>query len=103
MRAHAAHLKIVIQINSCLPEQLLPGNWITDEENSVLPGNFGIGPSFFFARAPVLFYSNPQGRYGRGGQFCSNCESTLTVDNLQILRIFSSNLRHPALKILADL
>ena len=63
MRAQAAHLKIVIQINSCLPEQLLPGNWITDEENSLLPGNFGIGPSFFFERAPVLFYSNPQGRY----------------------------------------
>ena len=29
-----AHLLVSVQMNSCLPKQLLPGNWITDEENS---------------------------------------------------------------------
>ena len=48
---HAAHLIVSEQMNSCLPEQLLPGNWITDEENScypnsLLPGNLGIGTLF---------------------------------------------------------
>ena len=33
----AAHLIILVQLNSCLPEQLLPGNWITVKENSCLP------------------------------------------------------------------
>ena len=37
------------QMTSCLPEPLLPSNWITDEENScypnsLLPGSFGTGP-----------------------------------------------------------
>ena len=26
-------LIVSVQMNSCLPEQLLPGNWVTDEEN----------------------------------------------------------------------
>ena len=46
---HAAHLIILIHINSCLPKQLLPSNWVPDEEhssypNSLLPCNFGTGP-----------------------------------------------------------
>ena len=28
-----------VQINSCLSEQLLPGNWITDEEISCYPNS----------------------------------------------------------------
>ena len=48
---YAAHLIVSEQMNSCLPEQLLPGNWITDEENScypnsLLPGNLGTRPYF---------------------------------------------------------
>ena len=39
--ARAAHLIIQIQMNSCLSKQLLLSNWITDEEDSLLPGNFG--------------------------------------------------------------
>ena len=37
--AHAAQLMIFKQMNSCLPEQLLPGNWITGEENSCYPNS----------------------------------------------------------------
>ena len=32
-------LLVSVQINSCLSEQLLPGNWITDEEISCYPNS----------------------------------------------------------------
>ena len=77
----AAHLLVSVQMNSCLPKQLLPGNWITNEENSChpsssLPANFWYRSIIVFACAPCLslyrpkymciFYCNPQG--GCGGQ-----------------------------------
>ena len=37
--AGAVHLLVSVQMNSFLPEQLLPGNWITDEENSCYPNS----------------------------------------------------------------
>ena len=92
--ARAAHLIILMKMNSCLLKQLLPGNWITDEENScypnsLLPGNFGTRPKISLhvhhaylnaaQNICVLFYSNPQG--GCGGQFFlwMPCESGLAV------------------------
>ena len=82
--ASAVHLLITVQMSICLSEQLLPGNWITGEENSCypnssLPRNLWIQSIIFSARAPclqyfnkaqniwVLFYSNPPG--GRAGNF----------------------------------
>ena len=57
--AHAAHLLVSVQMNSCLPEQLLSGNWINAEENSFypnswLPGNFCYKSIIFSAHAPCL-------------------------------------------------
>ena len=78
----AAHLIILIRINSFLPKQLLPDNWITNEENScylnsLLPSNFGNGTLFslhvhhaYLNISPnilVIFYSNPLN--GFGGKF----------------------------------
>ena len=37
--AGAVHLLVSVQMNSFLPEQLLPGNGITDEENSCYPNS----------------------------------------------------------------
>ena len=80
--ACAAHLIILIRINSFLPKQLLPENWITNEENScylnsLLPSNFGNGTLFslhvhhaYLNISPniwVIFYSNPLN--GFGGKF----------------------------------
>ena len=47
----------LVQMNSCLPEQLLPGKWITGEEsscypNSSLPGNLWYRSIIFSACAP---------------------------------------------------
>ena len=33
------HQIILIQMNSCLPEQRFPGNWITDVENTCYPNS----------------------------------------------------------------
>ena len=56
--ARAARPIIFTHVNSCLPEQLLPGKWITDEENScylnsLLPSNLVTG-KVFSAHAPCL-------------------------------------------------
>ena len=63
--AHAAHLLVSVQMNSCIPEQLLPGNWITDEENSCYPNSSLPGS---FQCQSIIFYSNPHGRCD--WQFC---------------------------------
>ena len=100
----AAHLIILLQMNSCLPEQILPGNWITNEKNSCS------GQIIFSACAPcssypkyvsfILQYSNPKGGFDRKF-FRSIPFEFIFIYNLWI---FSSNCwRHPALKILADL
>ena len=57
--ACAVHLLFSEQMNSCLPEQLLPGNWITGEENSCypkssLPGDLWYQSIIFSASAPCL-------------------------------------------------
>ena len=49
----------LLLMNSCFPEQLSPGNWITDEENicclnSSLPGNFWHQSIIISACAPYL-------------------------------------------------
>ena len=37
--ARAAHLLVSVQMNSCIPELLLPGNWKTDKENNCYPNS----------------------------------------------------------------
>ena len=53
-------LLVSVQMNSCSPEQLLPSNWIADEDNSCypnssLPGNLWYRSIIFSACAPCLF------------------------------------------------
>ena len=63
--ALAAHLIVSVQINSCLPEQLFRGNWVTDEENScylnsLVPGALGNGPFFFLCTCTMLILIQPK-------------------------------------------
>ena len=74
--ARAAHLIIQIQMNSCLSKQLLLSNWITDEEDSLLPGNFGTTCTL---KIWVLFYCNPQGGWGGQSFLSIPCVSALAV------------------------
>ena len=54
--ARAAHLIVSVQMNYCLPSQLLPNKWITDEENSCYPKNFSyLYIIFACGRSPCLF------------------------------------------------
>ena len=50
---NAVHLFVSVQMNSCLPEQLLAGIWITDEENSCYPNSSLPGDLWF--RSIILF------------------------------------------------
>ena len=55
----------LLQMNSCLPKQLLPGSWITDEENSCyplssLPDNFWYRSIIFSAYALMLILIKPK-------------------------------------------
>ena len=102
-----AHLIVSVQMSSGLPKQLLPGNWITNEENSCypnrsLPGNFCHRSIIFTACAHMLiliciaqtihmiiFYSNPQGKCG-GQFFPSNSVcSPFWKDLLQLISSFA--------------
>ena len=56
----------LVQMSSCLPDQLLPGNWITSEEYQLLPeelvtpGNLWYRSIIFSACAPCSFLYSPK-------------------------------------------
>ena len=59
----APHLIILIQMKSCLPKQLFPGNWIADEENryypnSLLPTLSNLGTGTLFSLHPHYAFFN---------------------------------------------
>ena len=70
----AAHLIVSVQMNSSLPQQFLPCNWITDEENicypnSLLPFNIGTGPLCYLHAQHAYLYGTLTHRVGVVGIF----------------------------------
>ena len=102
-------------MNSCLPEQLFRGNWVTDEENSyylnsLVPGALGNGPLFSLhvhhahlntaQNVWVLFYSNTQGVVGNFFfQFHASPPYQWWQNCFRFPGFTQKLLQHPALKI----